>query len=175
MPPPNGVSLGAGFSTAGQVDSAQGNLASSFVNGFVNCGFGVDKLLTEDGNKWIYKNKVRLRTFCFHSMSRVKFMHEIGSCSSANSFPLSTHTYTLQGVGMLSATASLGLVLLWDVEGGLTEIDKFLYSSDESIKVLTLLVSAMFDFPNSLARYTSSIFSAGGCSAGVRHRQLWSQ
>lgn len=47
-----------GFSTAGQVDSAQGNLASSFVNGFVNCGFGVDKLLTEDGNKWIYKNKV---------------------------------------------------------------------------------------------------------------------
>ena len=49
---------GAGFSTAGQVDSAQGNLASSFVNGFVNCGFGVDQLLTEDGNKWIYKNKV---------------------------------------------------------------------------------------------------------------------
>ena len=49
---------GAGFSTAGQVDSALGNLASSFVNGFVNCGFGVDKLLTEDGNKWLYKNKV---------------------------------------------------------------------------------------------------------------------
>lgn len=36
---------------------------------------------------------------------------------------------------MLSATASLGLVLLWDVEGGLTEIDKFLYSNEESIKV----------------------------------------
>ena len=52
------VCVCAGFSTAGQVDSAQGNLASSFVNGFVNCGFGVDKLLTEDGNKWIYKNKV---------------------------------------------------------------------------------------------------------------------
>ena len=79
-----------------QVDSAKGNLASSFVNGFVNCGFGVDKLLTEDGNKWIYKNK---------------------------------------GVGMLSATASLGLVLLWDVEGGLTQIDKYLYSNEDSIKV----------------------------------------
>ena len=36
---------------------------------------------------------------------------------------------------MLSATASLGLVLLWDVEGGLTEIDKFLYSNEETIKV----------------------------------------
>ena len=39
---------------------------------------------------------------------------------------------------MLSATASLGLVLLWDVEGGLTEIDKFLYSNEETIKVCTL-------------------------------------
>ena len=40
-----------------------------------------------------------------------------------------------QEVGMLSATASLGLVLLWDVEGGLTQIDKYLYSNDETIKV----------------------------------------
>ncbi|MPC70064.1 26S proteasome non-ATPase regulatory subunit 2 [Portunus trituberculatus] len=41
----------------GQVDSARQNLASSFVNGFVNAAFGTDKLLTEDGNKWFYKNK----------------------------------------------------------------------------------------------------------------------
>jgi len=39
------------------VDSARQNLASSFVNGFVNAGFGQDKLLMEDGNKWLYKNK----------------------------------------------------------------------------------------------------------------------
>ena len=39
------------------VDSARQNLASSFVNGFVNSAFGQDKLLMEDGNKWIYKNK----------------------------------------------------------------------------------------------------------------------
>jgi 26S proteasome regulatory subunit N1 len=38
-----------------------------------------DKLLMEDGNKWLYKNKEH---------------------------------------GMLSATASIGLVLLWDVDGG---------------------------------------------------------
>ena len=37
--------------------------------------------------------------------------------------------------GMLSAAASIGLVLLWDVEGGLTEIDKFLYSTEDYIKV----------------------------------------
>ncbi|XP_063990576.1 26S proteasome non-ATPase regulatory subunit 2 [Diachasmimorpha longicaudata] len=41
--------------------------------------------------------------------------------------------------GMLSATASLGLVLLWDVDGGLTPIDKYLYSSEDYIKSGALL------------------------------------
>ena len=37
---------------SGQIDSARANLASSFVNGFVNCAFGKDKLLmVEEGNK----------------------------------------------------------------------------------------------------------------------------
>lgn len=83
-----------------QVDSARQNLAASFVNGFVNAGFGVDKLLTEDGNKWLYKNKEH---------------------------------------GMLSATASLGLIRLWDVDGGLTSIDKYLYSTEDHIKSGALL------------------------------------
>ncbi|XP_069134068.1 26S proteasome non-ATPase regulatory subunit 2-like [Argopecten irradians] len=82
------------------VDSARQNLASSFVNGFVNAAFGQDKLLMEDGNKWLYKNKEH---------------------------------------GMLSATASLGLILLWDVDGGLTQIDKYLYSSEDFIKAGALL------------------------------------
>uniref|UniRef100_A0A673WH93 26S proteasome non-ATPase regulatory subunit 2 n=1 Tax=Salmo trutta TaxID=8032 RepID=A0A673WH93_SALTR len=83
-----------------QVDSARMNLASSFVNGFVNAGFGQDKLLTDDGNKWLYKNKDH---------------------------------------GMLSAAASLGMILLWDVDGGLTQIDKYLYSSEDYIKSGALL------------------------------------
>jgi len=89
--------FGAGSS---QVDSARQNLASSFVNGFVNAAFGTDKLLTEEGNKWLYKNKEH---------------------------------------GMLSAMASLGLLLLWDVDGGLTQVDKYLYSSEEHIKSGALL------------------------------------
>nr|CAD7199612.1 unnamed protein product [Timema douglasi] len=40
---------------------------------------------------------------------------------------------------MLSATASLGLVLLWDVDGGLTPIDKYLYSAEDYIKSGALL------------------------------------
>ncbi|XP_016428715.1 26S proteasome non-ATPase regulatory subunit 2 [Sinocyclocheilus rhinocerous] len=87
-------------SSGSQVDSARMNLASSLVNGFVNAAFGQDKLLTEDGNKWLYKNKDH---------------------------------------GMLSAAASLGMILLWDVDGGLTQIDKYLYSSEDYIKSGALL------------------------------------
>lgn len=54
------------------------NLASSFVNGFVNAAFGQDKLLTDDGNKWLYKNKdhgkgtlSRRRHMCFRFLVHV--------------------------------------------------------------------------------------------------------
>jgi len=83
-----------------KMDSARQNLASSFVNGFVNAAFGKDKLLTEDGNKWIYKHNEN---------------------------------------GMLCAAASLGLILLWDVDAGLTQIDKYLYSPEDHIKAGALL------------------------------------
>ncbi|CDW53788.1 26S proteasome non ATPase regulatory subunit [Trichuris trichiura] len=81
-------------------DSARANLASSFVNGFVNTGFCVDKLITEDANSWFYKNKDH---------------------------------------AMISAAASQGLIYRWDVDNGLTNIDKFLYSNDDNIKAGSLL------------------------------------
>lgn len=41
------------------VDSARQNLAGTFVNAFVNAGFGNDKLMVDadEGQSWIYKNK----------------------------------------------------------------------------------------------------------------------
>lgn len=50
------------------VDSARQNLASTFVNAFVNAGFGQDKLMTvvpegegsAENVHWIFKNKVLL-------------------------------------------------------------------------------------------------------------------
>jgi len=79
-----------------QVDSARANLASTFVNAFVNAGFGEDKLMTGNpDNEWLYKNKDH---------------------------------------GMMSAAASFGSILLWNVDEGLAIIDKFLYSSEEYVK-----------------------------------------
>lgn len=51
------------------VDSARGNLAGTFVNAFVNAGFGNDKLMVEaeEGASWIYKNKDHGEQQCFES------------------------------------------------------------------------------------------------------------
>lgn len=82
------------------VDSARQNLAHTFVNAFVNAGFRRDKLISEEGTKWIYKNRDH---------------------------------------AMMSAVASLGMVLLWDVEGGLAQLDKYIYMSDDNIRAGALL------------------------------------
>ena len=59
---------------------------------------------------------------------------------------------------MLSAAASLGLILLWDVDAGLTQIDKYLYSPEDHIKVsvIVLIGNCILDFHLNLSRITNS-------------------
>lgn len=78
------------------LDSARHNLASGFVNAFVNAGFGNDKmmLVDKDTNSWVWKTKDE---------------------------------------GMTSTVASLGTLLLWDVENGLDKIDKYTYAEEPQI------------------------------------------
>lgn len=82
---------------SGNMDSARHNLASTFVNAFVNAGFCKDTLmLVEDESKsWVYKNK---------------------------------------DMGMVSATASIGMLMLWSYETGLQQVDKYMYAEDPQIK-----------------------------------------
>jgi len=96
-------------SSGAQVDSARANLASTFVNALVNAGFGEDKLMTggsgEGGDG------------------------ENGGNSNENEW-----LYKNKDHGMMSAAASLGSILLWNVDEGLSQIDKYLYSQEENIK-----------------------------------------
>lgn len=82
------------------IDSAKQNLAATFVNAFVNCGYKTDGLMLSDATTWINKNKDH---------------------------------------GMMSATASLGALLLWDVDEGLSVIDKFQYSGTNYVKAGALM------------------------------------
>ncbi|RMD43603.1 hypothetical protein DV735_g1509, partial [Chaetothyriales sp. CBS 134920] len=89
-------------SGAAPADSAKANLASAFVNAFVNAGFGNDKLMLVSGDQrpWIWKTK---------------------------------------DDGMLSTTASLGMLMQWDVEGSLDTIDRFHHANEDAIKAGSLL------------------------------------
>ncbi|GLT86845.1 hypothetical protein SLE2022_049590 [Rubroshorea leprosula] len=95
-------------SAGASVDSARQNLAATFVNAFVNAGFGQDKLMTvssdassggSSGN-WLFKNKEH---------------------------------------GKTSAAASLGMILLWDIDSGLSQMDKYLHSNDNHVIAGALL------------------------------------
>jgi 26S proteasome regulatory subunit N1 len=44
---------------------------------------------------------------------------------------------------MISAAASLGAIMLWDVEGGLALIDKYLYSQEDNVQAGALLAIGM--------------------------------
>lgn len=71
------------------VDSAKKNLAMTYVNAFVNAGYGKDLLITNEELKedWIFKTKED---------------------------------------GQTAAAASLGMILLWDIDEGIGQIDKYM-------------------------------------------------
>ncbi|KAL7060519.1 hypothetical protein AAHC03_09136 [Spirometra sp. Aus1] len=88
--------------SAAMLDSARTNLAASYVNGLINCGFGKEKLIQDDAKEinWITKQK---------------------------------------DLGKMSTVATLGWVLLWDVDSGLSQIDKYLYAVDDHTQAGALL------------------------------------
>ncbi|KAL1655932.1 proteasome regulatory particle base subunit [Didymella pomorum] len=96
--------------TAGltNTDSARHNLASAFVNAFVNTGYGNDKLMLNSDSKssWVWKTKDE---------------------------------------GMLSTTASLGMLMLWDVETGLDKIDPYTNVDDDMVKAGAMLATGIFN------------------------------
>jgi 26S proteasome regulatory subunit N1 len=96
--------------TAGltNTDSARHNLASAFVNAFVNAGYANDKLMLAENTKqsWVWKTKEE---------------------------------------GMLSTTASLGMLMLWDVEEGLDKVDPFTHVDDDMVKAGAMLATGIFN------------------------------
>jgi len=82
---------------AANVDSAKVNLALTYVNAFVNAGYGKDLLInnSESTEDWVFKNR---------------------------------------DVGQTAAAASLGLLLLWDVDEGLSQVDKYMERREKEIQ-----------------------------------------
>ena len=81
---------------AAKIDGAKKNLAISYVNAFVNAGFGSDLLISnqEASSDWVFQNKED---------------------------------------GQIAAAASVGMMLLWDIDEGLSQIDKYMERSEHDI------------------------------------------
>lgn len=78
--------------------------------------------------------------------------------------------------GKAAATASLGLVTLWDVEGGLPQLDKYLYSKDPHVVAGALLGVGIVNSNIRVSRSCHrSLTSAGGSSLkeGLAYRKPW--
>ena len=93
----------------GAIDTARQHLANAFVNGFVNAGFCKDKLVCDPEE------------------------------DSSENMSKSNLIFKNKDHGKISATASIGLISLWDVDGGLPMVDKYLYSKDMNILAGALL------------------------------------
>jgi 26S proteasome regulatory subunit N1 len=130
------------------VDSARQNLASTLVNALVNAGFGTDKLVTPSSEGSSADNGARARRgrgldglprFTAPLARAVQLSWCLtglppDSSDSPSGFPFAiAPSYNPSAVhwifknkdhGKTAATASLGLISLWDVEGGLPAIDK---------------------------------------------------
>uniref|UniRef100_A0A0E0IAT6 RPN1 N-terminal domain-containing protein n=1 Tax=Oryza nivara TaxID=4536 RepID=A0A0E0IAT6_ORYNI len=102
------VHLIDGGGASSSLDSARQNLAATFVNAFVNAGFGQDKLMTAPSDS---------------SSSGAS-----GNCLFKN-----------KEHGKASAAASLGMILLWDPDSGLAQLDKYLHSNDAHVVAGALL------------------------------------
>jgi 26S proteasome regulatory subunit N1 len=116
---------------AAAVDSARANLAATLVNAFLNAGFGQDKLVTPaaagggeggaEGGAAAGEGGAAAAAAATGSGDAVHWV-----------FKNKDH-------GKAAAVASLGMVALWDVEGGLPAIDKYLYSTDPHVVAGALL------------------------------------
>lgn len=115
--------------TAGltNTDSARHNLASAFVNGFVNTGFGTDKqMLVEGGPKasWVWKTK---------------------------------------DDGMLSTAASLGMLMLWDIDNALDKINIYMEVEQDQIKAGAALAMGIV---------TSGVYDQNGFASALLKENL---
>ena len=146
--------LGAFLSGVGNngIDSARANLASTFVNAFINAGFCKDKLIiapessSGDSNSWLYKNK---------------------------------------GHGMMSAAASLGMLMLWNVDEGLNQMDKYFHNTEDFVKAGACLgvgmvscgvrneadpaLALLSDYLTGSSPASSSVRTASVCGLGIAY------
>ncbi|XP_015887277.1 26S proteasome non-ATPase regulatory subunit 2 homolog A [Ziziphus jujuba] len=125
---------------ASVVDSARQNLAATFVNAFVNAGFGQDKLMTTSttstGN-WVFKNKMHGKTSAAASLGMISLWDVDSGLAHIDKYLHSNDSHliagALLGIGIVNSSIKNdchpAMALLLDNEYG------YLDREDSSIRI----------------------------------------
>ncbi len=93
--------------TASNVDSARANLASTYVNAFVNMGFCKDKLMADTESSWIYRNKDHGMMAAAASLGMIGLWDDENGLGELDKYMYSDQEHVkagaLLGIGMLFA------------------------------------------------------------------------
>lgn len=93
--------------TASNLDSARANLASTYVNAFVNLGFCKDKLMADTESSWIYRNKDHGMMAAAASLGMIGLWDDENGLGELDKYMYSDQEHVkagaLLGIGMLFA------------------------------------------------------------------------
>jgi len=91
------------------IDSAKQNLASSFVNAFVNAGFCKDELMTVTDSKWVYKNKEHGMTSTVASLGALYLWGMDEGMGQIDKYQYSTDMHLQSGALMAFGLVACGI------------------------------------------------------------------
>jgi 26S proteasome regulatory subunit N1 len=100
-------------------DSAKKNLADTFVNAFLNCGFGSDHLVTPEGADWVYKNRTHGMLSAAASVGLIHLWDLDLGFNAVDKFSFSTQNAIKAGGLLATGIISAGVTSDMDVALGL--------------------------------------------------------
>jgi 26S proteasome regulatory subunit N1 len=119
-----------------QVDSARANLASTYVNAFVNAGFGHDKLMSDESNNWLYKNKEHGMLAAAASYGML-LLWNVDELTKIDKFLHSREDYikagALLGIGLINTSVRN------DCDPALALLSEHVESQSESMRISAIL------------------------------------
>ncbi|PWN27804.1 putative RPN1-26S proteasome regulatory subunit [Jaminaea rosea] len=121
------------------VDSARGNLASAFVNAFVNAGFGNDKLMVdaEEGKSWIWKTKDHGQLSATGSLGMSLLWDTEGGLGHIDKYSYSDNEHVRAGA--LLAYGILHASVRTEMDAALALLSEHVESSNQQAKISAIV------------------------------------
>jgi 26S proteasome regulatory subunit N1 len=121
----------------GQVDSAKQNLASTFVNAFVNAGFSNDTLMTPESSDWVYRNKDHGKLSAVASLGLICLWDLESGFSTVDKYTY--HNQDDLRAGALLATGLISSGVTSEMDAAFALLQEHVESASGQMKLSTIL------------------------------------